>query len=160
MFIPGDVPDSPLPQKRTAEYKVQKLVMDVPENGKVYNAASLVVTLPRKEANEKRAIPVAKKEIPIVSKIQTDEREVSVEESSPDRLTYVYITEPNNTYFIYNIHTQQKKPIEEISTETTRQYFGQLSKYKSDITITLQGKYVYSQVFILVPFVLLIIICF
>ena len=146
LFIPGDVPESDIKQKRTAEYKVQKLTMGVPDGSRAYNAASLGVSVPSKEANHKRGIPVEKmenrkmkaKETFFQSKINSEEKP-----AESTGLKYIYITDlVKNHTSIYSLETKESQEISSISTATTLQYFGKQSEYDSDITLTLQGTYI------------------
>ena len=146
LFIPGDVPESDIKQKRTAEYKVQKLTMGVPDGSRAYNAASLGVSVPSKEANHKRGIPVEKmenrkmagKEMHFQSKVNSEERQ-----AESTNLKYIYITDlVKNHTSIYSLENGESQEISSISTSTTLQYFGKQSEYDSDITLTLQGTYI------------------
>lgn len=140
LFIPGDVPESSLRQKRTAEYKVQKLTMGVPDDGKAYNPANLGVGVPNKEANARRAIPLEKMEtrkMEATSTVVSEEREFVEGE-----LASIYVTDcTKNTTSVYNIKTGQSTIIPKVSSETTITYFGNLNRFKSDVTLTLQGTY-------------------
>ena len=145
LFIPGDVPESDIKQKRTSEYKVQKLTMGVVEGSRAYNAASLGVSVPSKEANHKRGIPVEKmenrkmkaKETFFQSKINSEEKP-----AGSTGLKSIYITDlVKNHTSIYSLETKESQEISSISTATTLQYFGKQSEYDSDITLTLQGTY-------------------
>lgn len=144
MFVPGDVPSSPSLQKRTAEYKVQSLTMGVPADGKAYNPATLAVGVPNKEANAKRAIPVEKT---VTRKMESTE-EVPVESTSTvtntqSELQFIYITDRSkNITSVYNVQTKQSEIISAVSSSTTEKYFGNLSAFKSDVTLTLQGTYI------------------
>lgn len=141
MFIPGDVPSSPSLQKRTAEYKVQTLTMGVPADGKAYNPATLAVSIPNKETNAKRAIPVEKT---MTRKMKSTE-EAPIESTntvkdSQSELQYIYITDRSkNVTSVYNVQTKQSEVISGVSSSTTQKYFGNLSTFKSDVTLTLQG---------------------
>ena len=128
LFIPGDVPNTDVLQKRTSSYAIQSLVLEVPENGKIYNSASLSVRVPSKEDNAKRAISIEKKETR------------KMESLNEGNLEYVYITDTTkNSTVLYNINNKETITIPKITSETTMLYFGNLNKFDSDITITLQG---------------------
>ena len=128
LFIPGDVPNTNVLQKRTSSYAIQSLVLEVPENGKIYNSASLSVRVPSKEDNTKRAISIEKKETR------------KMESLNEGNLEYVYITDTTkNSTVLYNINKKETITIPKITSETTMLYFGNLNKFDSDITITLQG---------------------
>lgn len=143
LFIPGDVPQSNARQKRTAEYKVQKLTMGVGDGNRPYNSAFLAVNVPKKEDNHKRGIPVEKMEERKMKATETFfQSKVTSEESHTETsgLKYIYITDRvNNRTSIYNIQNGESQDIPAISTSTTLQYFGKQSEYDSDITLTLQG---------------------
>ena len=131
------MPESPLLQKRAAEYKVQELVMGVEDSQRPYNSASLSVSVPNKEMNQKRAIPVEKVQIRKMNAVRSDE---SVAETTSDKdLDFVFITNfEERKSSIYNLKTEVKTPVT-VCAETVKQYFGNVAVHPSDVTMTLQG---------------------
>lgn len=131
------MPESPLLQKRAAEYKVQELVMGVEDSQRPYNSASLSVSVPNKEMNQKRAIPVEKVQIRKMNAVRSDE---SVAETTSDKdLDFVFITNfEERKSSIYNLKTEVKTPVT-VCAETVKQYFGNVGVHPSDVTMTLQG---------------------
>lgn len=136
--------------------------MGVPQNGKIYNAATLSVSNPSKEANARRAIVIENREQRQMESVTTAtaSKELRIDaDVSPDKLTYVYLTNvAKNTTSIYNVHNTATHTIDGISAETTNKYYGKISNYKFDVTITLQGTYSFFVGLILVFFVSRIII--
>ena len=131
------MPESPLLQKRAAEYKVQELVMGVEDSQRPYNSASLSASVPNKEMNQKRAIPVEKVQIRKMDAVRSDE---SVAETTSDKdLEFVLITNfEERKSSIYNLKTEVKTPVT-VCAETVKQYFGNVGVHPSDVTMTLQG---------------------
>ena len=131
------MPESPLLQKRAAEYKVQELVMGVEDSQRPYNSASLSVSVPNKEMNQKRAIPVEKVQIRKMDAVRSDE---SVAETTSDKdLEFVLITNfEERKSSLYNLKTEVKTPVT-VCAETVKQYFGNVEVHPSDVTMTLQG---------------------
>lgn len=133
------MPESPLRQKRTAEYKVQNLVMGVETGDRPYNSATLSVSIPRGEKNKERGIPLQQVQTRNMGMVQSDE--VVHTNSGNEPLEYVFITSYSaRESHIYNMNTKAKTPVE-LSAETTTKYFGVLHAHSSDVTITLQGTY-------------------
>lgn len=131
------MPESPLLQKRAAEYKVQELVMGVEDSQRPYNSDSLSVSVPNKEMNQKRAIPVEKVQIRKMDAVRSDE---SVAETTSDKdLELVLITNfEERKSSIYNLKTEVKTPVT-VCAETVKPYFGNVGVHPSDVTMTLQG---------------------
>ena len=139
LYIPGDVPESPLQQKRTAEYKVQSLVMGVETGDRPYNSATLSVSTPKGDKNKERGIPLQQVQTRNMGMMQTEE--VIHKNDSNPTLEYVFITNyGTRKSHIYNMNTKAKTPVE-LSAETTTKYFGVIHKHASDVTVTLQGTY-------------------
>ena len=139
MFVPGDVVDSPLLQKRTASYAVQSLVMGVPAGGKVYNGARYSVDIPKKEDNKNRGIPVDS-----ISTRKMEQREVTESFDSqgvgcdPMHLLYMVDFQRNSTEIVDLNSGDVIATVDAISSETTSHYFGTLSAHQFDVTLTLQ----------------------
>ena len=111
--------------------------MGVGDSQRPYNSASLSVSVPNREMNQKRAIPVEKVQVRKMDAVRSNE---SITEATNEKdLEFVFVTNyEERKSSIYNLKTEVKTPVT-LCAETVKQYFGNVGIHPSDVTMTLQG---------------------
>lgn len=117
--------------------------MGVPDGGKVYNSMTLSITVPNKEANKQRGIPISKMTNGNTEFSLVDFSTVYLNRDAPQ--TYIFFTYfENKTLHSYNLATDKMTPLSSLPVK----HMKSLGQHPSDITLTLQGTYAQTSILI------------
>ena len=117
--------------------------MGVPDGGKVYNSMTLSITVPNKEANKQRGIPILKMTNGNTEFYLVDFSTVYLNRDAPQ--TYIFFTYfENKTLYSYDLATDKMTPLSSLPVK----HMKSLGQHPSDITLTLQGTYAQTSILI------------